>query len=110
VSAWRRLLVLVFGLAVAAQAVVLCGATGWKALTRFPSEELARSTQDGGLASLFDDAGLNQGRGTLPSIGNAFAFGWLPSPTLGPEALSVASIGGPGLLAALIALLPSRRR
>ena len=109
-SAWRRLVVLVFGLAVAVQAVVLCAATGWSLLTRFPTEELARSSRDGSLSALFDEAGLNEGRGKLGNIGNEFAFGWLPSPTFGPEALSVASIGGPGLLLALLAVVPSRRR
>jgi hypothetical protein len=110
VSAWRRLLVFALGLGIAFQAVVLCGATGWRALTRFPSAEIAKTSSDGALSALFDDAGLNEDRGRMESLTNEFTFGWLPSPTFGPEALSVASVGGPGLLAALVALLPSRRR
>jgi hypothetical protein len=110
VSPWRRLLVLVLGLAIAAQAVALCAATGWRALTRFPSAEIASGGQDGDLAGLFDEAGLNDSRGKLESLPNEFTFGLLPSPTLGPEALSVASVGGPALLLALMALVPSRRR
>jgi hypothetical protein len=109
-TSWRRLLVFVLGLGVAAQAVALCGLTGWRVLTRYPSEEIARTSEDGALSSLFDDAGLNEGRGRMESITSEFAFGWLPSPTLGPEALSVVSVGGPGLLMALVALVPSRRR
>jgi hypothetical protein len=109
-TTWRRLLVFVLGVLVCGQAVALCGLTGWRALTRFPSEEFARVSNDGALSSLFDEAGLNEGRAKMDRITSEFAFGWFPSPTLGREALSVVSVGGPGLLLALLAVLPSRKR
>jgi hypothetical protein len=107
---WRRLTTLILGLAIAAQAILLCGATGWRAFTRFPSEEIARTSNSGDLSELFDRAGLNERQGAMESLRSEFTFGWLPSPTFGREGLSVLTIGGPGLALALLALIPSRRR
>jgi hypothetical protein len=106
---FRRGLMVVLGLAVAGQAAWLCLATGGRALTRFASAEVAMGSNPGDLSSLFEGTGLNEKAGEMGAVRNEFTFGWLPSPTLGPEALSVLTVGGPGLLVALLALVPSRR-
>jgi hypothetical protein len=107
---FRRVLVAVLGLAIAAQAVALCGATGWERVTRFPSDDLARMNQSTDFEKSFAPTGLNDRLGPLGKIESRFAFGWLPYPTWGREALSVATVGGPGAALVLIGLWPDRRR
>jgi hypothetical protein len=106
----RRVFTALLCSAIAAQAVALCGATGWSVFTSYPSAELDRQNAGAGLSGLFENTGLNERHGSMGLVESRFAFGWLPSALWGPEALSVATLGGPGALAALIALWPLRGR
>jgi hypothetical protein len=62
------------------------------------------------LERAFDSTGLNDRLGPLGKVESRFAFGWLPFPTWGWEALSVATVGGPGAALMLLGLWPNRRR
>jgi hypothetical protein len=108
VSMVRRTLMVVLGAAVAAQAVALCGATGWAVFTRYPSADLERMNSDTTLERAFSGTGLNDKLGEMDKIESQFAFGWLPVATWSPEALSVATLGGPGALLVLVGLWPRR--
>jgi hypothetical protein len=108
--AFRRVLTVVLGAAVAGQAVALCGATGWEWFTRFPSDDLARMNHSTDLERAFEGSGLNDRLGPMGKIESRFAFGWLPFPTLGREALSVTTVGGPGAALVLVGLWPARHR
>lgn len=103
-----RLLILLLAVAVGAQAVWLCLATGGRAFTRFRSAEIETVNAERGLESLFDSAGLNESHGTLGSVESAFAFGWLPAGT-GQDAISVLTVAGPALAIGVLALWPARR-
>ncbi|MEX2219282.1 MAG: hypothetical protein WD749_11065 [Phycisphaerales bacterium] len=106
----RRALLILGGLAIASQAIALCGATGWAGFTRYHSEEIVQMNAPGELERAFAGTGLNDSIGRMSKIDGRFAFGWLPSPTLGPEALSVLTIGGPAAILALVGLWPARAR
>lgn len=99
-----RIAIVVCCALVVAQAIILYVVTGSRVFTRYPSNELKQMhQQQGSLTSLFGtDAG------GPPLIANDFAFGLLPSPAFTPEALSVATIGGPALVAALLATFLGR--
>ena len=109
VSTRRRITIAILGLAISAQAIALCGLTGWAAFTRFPSHDLERMNSDTSLERAFSATGLNDRLGEMGKIDSRFALGWLPEATLGGEALSVTTLGGPGLLVALIALWPRKK-
>jgi len=106
----RRAAIVILGALVAGQAVALCGATGWEWFTRFPSDDLARMNQSTELEHAFEGSGLNSRLGPMGKIESRFTFGWLPFPTWGREALSVATVGGPGAALVLIGLWPGRTR
>lgn len=106
----RRVLMVVLGAAIAAQTVALCGATGWAVFTRYPSADLERMNADTTLERAFAGTGLNDRLGEMGKIESRFAFGWLPFATWGREALSVATVGGPGALLVVVGLWPSRTR
>jgi hypothetical protein len=91
-------------------AVALCGATGWERMTRFPSEDLARMNRPTELEDAFAGSGLNDRLGPLDKIESRFAFGWLPFPTWGREALSVVTVGGPGAALIVVGFWPARPR
>jgi len=102
-----RIVIVLCCTAVIAQAFILYAATGRRAFTRYPSPELAKMHEEqGSLTSLFDSPSGSEGP---PLIANDFTFGLLPSPALSPEALSVTTIAGPALLAALLAMFAGRR-
>ena len=105
-----RLIVLVCSIVIVVQAFALCAATGWRALTRFPQEEIRQSSESTGLDTLFSGTGLNDGKPPAPRLASQFTFGLLPTPALTPEAVSVTTVAGPAILMGLIALLPRRRR
>jgi hypothetical protein len=105
-----RLITLVCAALIVVQALALCAATGWRALTRFPQEEIRQATESTGLDSLFSGTGLNEGKAPTPRLANEFTFGLLPTPALSPEAISVATVAGPAALVGLVALLPRKRR
>lgn len=104
-----RFLVFFLAAAICAQSLLLCRATGWRPFTRYRSPEIEAVNADRGLESLFAATPLNESHGTLGSIENVFAFGWLPSGP-GKDAVSVLTVGGPALLIGLLALWPARRR
>lgn len=100
-----RILIIFCCAAIVAQCFILYVATGSRVFTRYPTTDLAQMhEQQGSLTSLFDDG--SAGPALIP---NDFSFGLLPSPALSPEALSVTTIGGPALVAALLAVLPGRK-
>ena len=107
-----RIVIVLCCTAVIAQAFILYAATGRRAFTRYPSPELAKMHEEqGSLTSLFDSpsgSGTPSGSEGPPLIANDFTFGLLPSPALSPEALSVSTIAGPALLAALLAMFAGR--
>ena len=109
-STITRIIVLFCSLIIVVQALALCAATGWRALTRFPQEEIRQSTENQGLDSLFSQTGLNEGKAPTPRLANHFTFGLLPTPALNAEAISVATVAGPAALVGLFAILPRRRR
>jgi hypothetical protein len=106
-----RLVIAVCGALVALQALALWNATGRGAWTihfdpaRAEREQAASSA---GVADLFDDTGLQDAAGKLERVPNEFRFGLLPSTypwrVWDKDFPSVATVGGPGALAALLAL------
>lgn len=97
-------------LVIAAQAVVLWSVTGRAGFTRYRHPEApGASGADSDLAALLSESGLEDRTGPMPTRDNAFAFGLLPAGA-DAHALSVATIAGPALLGALLALWPQRRR
>jgi hypothetical protein len=105
-----RLIVLLCSVVIVVQAFALCAATGWRALTHFPQEEIRQSSESKGLDTLFSGTGLNDGNSPTPRLANQFTFGLLPTPGFTPEAISVTTTAGPALLMGLLALVPRRRR
>ncbi|HYE02336.1 MAG TPA: hypothetical protein VD963_03770 [Phycisphaerales bacterium] len=104
----RRGLLVLAGVAVVAQAVVLCGMTGWRALTRYESADVERMNADQRLWDVFEAAGAETGP-RMGRLENRFTLGWLPS-GLGAEGVSVATLAVPGFGAVLIGLSPGRGR
>jgi hypothetical protein len=102
-----RILIVLCSALLVAQSLMLCAATGWRSFTRFPDDGLRQMhDQEGSLSSLFPTASDQE---PPRLIANEFSFGLLPSPTLSAEAVSVATVGGPALLAGLVALISGRR-
>ena len=91
-----------------AQSVMLCGATGWRAFTRYPDPELDQDTS--GFDDLLGGTGLGDAAGELPRLENRFTFGWLPSPTIGPEGISVLTTAGPAALAMIVLVAVPRAK
>lgn len=108
-----RIVIVLCCTAVIAQAFILYAATGRRAFTRYPSPELARMHEEqGSLTSLFESpSGFDSPSGSEGPrlIANDFTFGLLPSPAFSHEALSVTTVAGPALLAALLAMFAGRR-
>ncbi len=100
-----RSVIVVCCLFISLQAFMLWTATGRKALTRFPTEELTQQA-DSGLSDLFSDTGLNDDLGEVQKLDNRFTFGLLPSPAANAEAVSLMTVAGPALLVALLAIQP----
>jgi|GEM_PF-6177456 len=84
------------------------GARGW---TRYPSENLAavEAGSEDGFGDLFAETGLEDESGSLETIDNEFRFGLLPSGP-GRDAISVASVAGPCVAIAGLALWLERRK
>lgn len=106
----RRTVTALLAAAIAAQALALCALTGWHPTTRYHSTEIAAMNASTDLEQAFAETGLNNRQGEIGRLDNRFAFGWLPGSLLGPELLSVATIGGPAAAILLVNFLPSRRR
>lgn len=100
----RRVIVFVFSVAILGQAIVLWGATGSKNTTQIPPR--------GGLR--FVGAAVPVAFPT-PQAGEEakrspeFHFGLLPSTAavIGPESVSLVTLGAPALLLALMAMAPA---
>lgn len=107
---WRRWLIVLCGMAITGQALALCSATGWRTFTRYPSAEIEQMNSNNGLETIFANTSLNDRLGPIGRVENTFAFGLLPFPTLGREALSVTTVGGPAAALVLIGLWPARAR
>jgi hypothetical protein len=104
----RRATTAVLAAAIAAQAIALCALTGWHPTTHYPSAEIAAMNASTELEQAFAKTGLNS-QGEIGRLDNRFAFGWLPGSLLGPELLSVVTIGGPAAAIVLVSFLPARR-
>ena len=102
----RRIIVFVFSVAILGQAIVLWGATGSKNTTNLPDR--------GGLRFVGVTMNTAMGGGEKPEAPkNAeFSFGLLPASTsmIGPESVSLVTLGAPALLLALMAMAPAGER
>jgi len=109
----KKLRVVVWGLSVALTvgAVVAWAATGARAWTRYPSEniESVQSGSEEGLGDLFAETGLEDESGALEEIDNAYRFGLLPSGP-GRGAVSVAGVAGVCALASGVVWWVGRRK
>jgi len=114
-SATHRNIVFVISALLVLGSLVAYVATGAKAFTRFPSEELEaqQHQQDAGgedLDALFEETGVDEGHGELEDVESEFTFGLLPGGP-GAASISVASFAGIAVaLSAGVYLLERRSR
>lgn len=103
--------IVVLCLAVALQSAILWTATGRAGFTRYRHPEPAAQGEprSSDLDALLAESGLEDAAGPMPIRDNAFAFGLFPAGA-DEHAISVLTIGGPALLGAVLALLPTKRK
>ncbi len=103
-SSLSRSVVFLCSLATIGASLILWSATGraWWTMYYDP----ARDERPGGesLEGLFEEAGV----APLETAPNEFRFGMLPSGVMDRNVVSVATVAGPGALAALAAICPPR--
>ena len=98
----RRIIVFVFSVAILGQAIVLWGATGSRNTTHLPDR--------GGLRFVGVTMRTAMGAEKPEAKKEAeFSFGLLPATTsmIGPESVSLVTLGAPALLLALMAMAPA---
>lgn len=100
----RRIIVFVFSIAILGQAIVLWGATGSKNTTRIPDRGGLRFVGATIPAAMRGSQDKSEPRQTPE-----FHFGLLPSTAaiIGPESVSLVTLGAPALLLALMAMAPA---
>ncbi len=101
----RRVIVFVFSVAILGQAIVLWGATGSKNTTSIPSR--------GGLKFVGATVPVSTAPQDAQRQAGEFHFGLLPSTAaavIGPESVSLVTLGAPALLLALMAMAPAGDR
>lgn len=99
----RRVIVFVFSVVILGQAIVLWGATGSRNTTQIPAR--------GGLkfVGVTVPVSTSQGKAEPRPASSEFHFGLLPSTAtiIGPESVSLVTLGTPALLLALMAMAPA---
>ncbi|HYE62493.1 MAG TPA: hypothetical protein VD997_10915 [Phycisphaerales bacterium] len=102
---FARLFVLVLVAGILVPTFMLWDATGRKGFTALPNpnfEQMQKS--DGSLSGLFGE----EAAPAQAPIDNSFRFGLLPA-GVGPEAMSVAMVGGPAILLGLMAFCRGKK-
>ena len=110
-----RIAMLAAGGLLIVQSLALWDSTGRAMFTRYVNEERAAAEAQAAqsdVASLFDDAGLNEGFESIELPPNHFALGLLPATypwrVWDRDLFSVMTVAGPGALLIVFALLPWR--